>query len=63
MSAPTIPRINGAFKWVALLLPFVVAGALGLFKLNGDVQVLETKVDVQYQAILRELNTIKGMVR
>ncbi len=58
-----IVRLNGAFKWAALLLPIVVAGAIALVNLKGDVQALETKVDVQYQAILRELNTIKTLVR
>ena len=56
-------RLNGAFKWIALFISLSVGGLAAFYHLKGDVQALETKVDVQYQAILRELNTIKEMVR
>ena len=56
-------RLNGSFKWVALLLPFILAGLAAFFHLKGDVKALETKVDIQYQNILRELDTIKDLVR
>ena len=67
----TIPsKFNGYFKWIALLLPFVLAAFAGFFVLKTDVRVvesnieaLEDKVEVQYQSILRELVTIKDMIR
>lgn len=67
--APPI-RGNGYFKWVVLLLPFVVAGLVGFFAVKSDVRVvessvqaLESQVALQYQNILRELDTIKEMIR
>ena len=63
-------KLNGYFKWVVLLLPFVVAGPVGFFNVKSDVrevessvQALESRVELQYQNILRELDTIKEMVR
>ena len=56
-------RLNGAFKWVALFVSLSLGGLAAFYHLKGDVQALETKVDIQYQNILRELDTIKDLVR
>ena len=68
MTTPT--RANGYFKWVVLLLPIVLAALVGFFNVKSDVRVveasvvaLEGRVEIQYQAILRELETIKDMMR
>ena len=69
MTTPT--RVNGGyFKWVVLLLPIVLAALVGFFNVKSDVRVveasvvaLEGRVEIQYQAILRELETIKDMMR
>ena len=68
MTTPT--RVNGYFKWVVLLLPIVLAALVGFFNVKSDVRVveasvvaLEGRVEIQYQAILRELETIKDMMR
>jgi len=50
--------INGNFKWVALLLPFIVAGLVAFANVKVEIGKLETKTDIQYQAILRELQQI-----
>ena len=67
--APPV-RANGYFKWVVLLLPIVLAALVGFFNVKSDVRVveasvvaLEGRVEIQYQAILRELETIKDMMR
>ena len=68
--APPV-RVNGGyFKWVVLLLPIVLAALVGFFNVKSDVRVveasvmaLEGRVEVQYQAILRELETIKDFLR
>lgn len=63
-------KLNGYFKWVALLLSIGLSGAGAFFVLKSDVRVveanieaLEDRVDVQYQAILRELKFIRERVR
>ncbi|KKN37997.1 hypothetical protein LCGC14_0757620 [marine sediment metagenome] len=63
-------KLNGYFKWVALLLSIGLSGAGAFFVLKSDVRVVEAniealadKVDVQYQAILRELKFIRERVR
>ena len=63
-------KVNGYFKWVVLLLPIVLAALVGFFNVKSDVRVveasvvaLEGRVEIQYQAILRELETIKDMMR
>ncbi len=63
-------KLNGHFKWIALLLSIGLSGAGAFFVLKSDVRVveanieaLEDKVDVQYQAILRELKFIRERVR
>ena len=63
-------KLNGYFKWVALLLSIGLGGAGAFFVLKTDVRVveanvraLESRVEIQYQAILRELETIKDMMR
>ena len=53
-------KLNGYFKYVVWLIPLLVAGLLAFTNLKGDVQALETKVDVQYEAILRELQHINN---
>jgi len=58
-----VTRFNGSFKWVALAVSLGIAGLTGFFTLKGDVQALEARVDTQYETILRELDTIKEMVR
>ena len=63
-------RLNGYFKWVALFLTIGLGGIGAFYHLKGSVRVvesnieaLEDKMNVQYQNILRELDTIKSMVR
>ena len=63
-------KLNGYFKWVVLLLPFFVAALVGFFNVKSDVRDVETnvgaledRVEMQYRNILRELDTIKDMVR
>ncbi len=52
-------KINGDLKWVAYFMTLLIAGLLGFADLKSDVSAVETRVEVQYQAILRELNDIK----
>ena len=66
----TPPKLNGYYKWVALLLPFVLAAFAGFFVLKTDVRVvesnvnaLEDKVEFHYQSIRHELAAIKEMIR
>ena len=66
----TNPKTNGYFKWVALFLTVGLGGIGAFYHLKGSVRVveanveaLEDKVEAQYQNILRELDTIKDMVR
>jgi len=56
-------KLNGYFKWIVLLLPLILGAAAGFMRHEAKLKSLETKVDVQYQAILRELTDIKDMVR
>ena len=53
-------KINGNVKWVAWGIGLLVAGLLGFADLKSDVKAVETRVEVQYDAILRELNDIKA---
>ena len=52
-------KVNGNLKWVAWGMGLLIAGLLGFADLKGDVREVTTRVEVQYQAILRELNDIK----
>ena len=63
-------KLNGYFKWLALLLTIGLSGAGAFFVLKTDVRVveanvkaLESRMEMQYQNILRELAAIKEMVR
>lgn len=63
-------KLNGYFKWIALVLSIGLSGTGAFFVLKTDVRVVETKVEalkdrmeMQYQTILRELETIKDMMR
>ena len=63
-------KLNGYFKWVALFLSISLGGIGAFYHLKGTVRVveasveaLESRVEVQYRAILRELTDIKAMVR
>ena len=63
-------KLNGYFKWVALLLSIGLSGTGAFFILKTDVRVveanvraLESRMEMQYRNILRELDTIKEMVR
>ena len=63
-------KLNGYFKWVALLLSIGLGGTGAFFVLKTDVRVveanvkaLESRMEMQYQNILRELDAIKEMVR
>ena len=65
-----VNRLNGYFKWVALVLSIGVPITIALVNVYSDVRVveesvqgLESKMDMQYENILRELDTIKSMVR
>ena len=64
-----IPKANG-YKWVALLLPILLGAVVAFFAVKSDVRVveanvvaLEDRVEMQYRNILRELDTIKDMIR
>ena len=63
-------KLNGYFKWIALMLSIAIPVAVTLVNVYSDMRVVEAsviahekKVDVQYEAILRELKFIKEMVR
>lgn len=56
-------KLNGYYKWIALFLPLAIGALAGFVRHETKLHSLETKVDVQYQAILRELTDIKEMVR
>ena len=63
-------KLNGYFKWIALVLTIGLSGAGAFFILKTDVRVveanvraLESRMEMQYRNILRELDTIKEMVR
>ena len=60
-------RLNGWAKALALFLPLLVAGLIAFGSLKSDVQHAEAAiynaatqktVDVQYEAILRELRSL-----
>ncbi len=53
-------KINGNVKWVAWGIGLLIAGLLGFADLKGDVREVTTRVEVQYEAILRELTDIKA---
>lgn len=53
-------KINGNVKWVVWGVGLLIAGLLGFADLKSDVRVVEERVEVQYEAILRELNDIKA---
>lgn len=61
---------DGLISWAMLVIPTALGGIGAFFHLKSDVRVvranvraLEDKVEVQYQAILRELETIQSMLR
>ena len=63
-------KLNGYFKWIAVLLSIGLSGTGAFFVLKTDVRVveanvkaLESRMEMQYQNILRELDAIKEMVR
>lgn len=63
-------KLNGYFKWIALVLTIGLSGTGAFFVLKTDVRVveanvksLESRMEMQYQTILRELETIKDMMR
>lgn len=60
-------RANGWLKLIGVLVPFVIMGLVGLGALNSRVTTVERQLDtkveqevvnVQYDAILRELRTM-----
>ena len=62
-------KING-FKWVALFVSLGVGGLGAFYHLKGSVRVvesniqaLESKIEMQYYNILRELDTIKALIK
>ena len=66
----TPPKLNGYYKWVALLLPIVLAAVAGFFVLKTDVRVvesninaLEDRVEFHYRLIRQELVEIKELIK
>lgn len=60
---------DGLISWVMLVIPTAVGGIGAFFHLKSDVRAvkgsvkaLESKVEDHFAAILRELDTIKGMI-
>ena len=60
---------DGLISWMILVIPTALGGIGAFFHLKSDVRAarasvgaLEDKVEVQYKAILRELDIIKEMV-
>jgi len=60
---------DGLISWLYLVIPTALGGIGAFFHLKSDVRVvrgsvkaLETRVEDHMEAILRELDTIKGMI-
>ena len=60
---------DGLISWLFLVIPTALGGIGAFFHLKSDVRVvkasvgaLEDKQEAQFKAILRELDTIKGMI-
>ena len=59
MTAGTIKtRMNGAYKWFALLSPFLVMFFVAFSKHESDINGLEIRAEVIEQSIFRELQAI-----